>query len=704
MGEHSMKVKLKPGFSLLSKLNSSIKVKMYLSFVIPLLSIILLGLFSYSMSHSQIEQLSVQAAENSVSSQLKLFETIAENTDTLSLQIMSNEKIQGFLSVSGNKGDVGETMKNQTDVKQLINSLSSNSKTIKNVSIIGVEKTFSTHSSIQKTLMKDIEDDALYSKIFNGEIKTAWISDLDKINRLFKENRQTTGAVLCYIRQISNLQTRAPLGLAVIELNKEVAENILSSLNSTEGDQCHFITQEGFDLSVSQKAGEDLSQLTPGYDFIKNPLYQSILASDKNLLTGDDARFVSVMGKLDETNIVIGKQISKTVLFSSSNTIMLVTGLIVLISFVLSGLMAITLSSGMSKAINQIAGSAKQAASGDLTALPSTHRTDELGALTTSIASMIVNMRKLIQEAVGTADRVYQSAFEVSSDSQQVVKVSQDISTAINEIASGASSQAAEAESSALKSHDLADSINKVTQTTLRIEQVSHSALDLTRHGLSAVTELDEKSRQTNAIINEVSRDIQNLSKASKQIGSIVKVISGIAEQTRLLSLNASIEAARAGEMGRSFAVVADEVKKLAEQTALAVQEIASIVKNNQIQTENAAQRTMDTEVSLAEQNDAREKAIRAFTDISASMEDLVTQLSHIIADTDAMSTFKDQMVSSIENISAVSEETAATTEEVTASCSQQLTDLEAFQTKASDLETEANHLKEVIKVFKLES
>ena len=99
--------------------------------------------------------------------------------------------------------------------------------------------------------------------------------------------------------------------------------------------------------------------------------------------------------------------------------------------------------------------------------------------------------------------------------------------------------------------------------------------------GREVIDKVLETSSHINTSVNEVSRQIENLNQQSKSIESIISTISGIADQTNLLALNAAIEAARAGEQGRGFAVVADEVRQLAARTSSSTGEIISVIKLN---------------------------------------------------------------------------------------------------------------------------
>ncbi len=375
----------------------------------------------------------------------------------------------------------------------------------------------------------------------------------------------------------------------------------------------------------------------------------------------------------------------------------------VVISVLICGLIAFMISGRMSSSINKIITVAKTAASGDLRQKLSSSKDDEFGVLINSIGAMMSSMRKLIFDTAGIAERVYESSVIVSDSSKHIASISEDITTAVEEIAMGATAQANDSDSAVKKTADLADKIGVVSQNTEQIKQVSNNSLIITKRGLASIEELNSKVMHTNSIIHDVRNDINALGVRSKQITNIVKIITDMANQTRLLSLNASIEAARAGVYGLGFAVVADEVNKLADQTASAARDIASIVKENQIQTDRAIEKAASTESTIKDQNLALEKAIGSFNEISDAMEVLAQKVQLINSNTNEMELHKDQVLLSIQSISAVSEQTASSTQEVTAASEQQVNEMKILQNKASELEHDAGRLKEAIAVFKVE-
>jgi methyl-accepting chemotaxis protein len=316
---------------------------------------------------------------------------------------------------------------------------------------------------------------------------------------------------------------------------------------------------------------------------------------------------------------------------------------------------------------------------------------------------MIANMRMMIRQTAKIASSVDSSASTVASATRQVSSVSQEISNAIQEIAKGASSQAADAEQGSGKMNALAQKINIVSENSNAIETFSRETMMYTEKGLSSVSELDQRAKETTSITNAIINEIKMLDDNSKSIGKIIKAISGIADQTNLLALNAAIEAARAGDAGKGFAVVADEVRKLAEQSMNATREIVTIVKDTQTQTSRAVQRAETSSGILRLQNESLQNTIEIFRNISSSMKQLAKKVENTMDAISEMDEFKVQTIASIENISAVSEQTAASSQEVTASTQEQIASIEELAAHAQQLNEAASNLTEAISRFKVD-
>jgi methyl-accepting chemotaxis protein len=191
--------------------------------------------------------------------------------------------------------------------------------------------------------------------------------------------------------------------------------------------------------------------------------------------------------------------------------------------------------------------------------------------------------------------------------------------------------------------------------------QAAETGIETARHAAEAMVLVNES---TTAVTNAIARLDYN----SDAIGGIVATITGIADQTNLLALNAAIEAARAGEQGRGFAVVADEVRKLAEEAQSAAGQISELIR--EIQAETQATVTIVDEGAARTQDGVKtvEHARQAFASIGAQVEELASGITLITSSMSEVAAVAEQSSASSEQVSASTEQTSASAQEIAAS------------------------------------
>ena len=320
------------------------------------------------------------------------------------------------------------------------------------------------------------------------------------------------------------------------------------------------------------------------------------------------------------------------------------------VAFLLSALlMAVRshLSARRLKAVGLIANRAAAIASGDLTGIElGIKSSDQIGALAYGMQSMQVELASIIGTVASTAGTLSSSAVSMRSASDQMHR--------------RIDQQAQQTQQAATAMQEMSASIAEVSRHTQSAAETARSAAQTARDGGIIVKQMLGSMHSIASAVTETSSTVGLLGDDSKRISQIVTVIDEIARKTNLLALNAAIEAARAGDQGRGFAVVAGEVRRLAESTAQATGEIASMIQGIQERTKTAvasmASGTSTVQQGVVTTNQAGE-ALERIIGMAERVDRMITQIAIAACQ---QATAADQSSASLDSIHSLANENLA--------------------------------------------
>jgi len=371
-----------------------------------------------------------------------------------------------------------------------------------------------------------------------------------------------------------------------------------------------------------------------------------------------------------------------------------------LLASVAGMILAFVMSKSLTTEIRSLATTARIVAEGDLTRDVPVNTSDEVGELAAAFNQMVGNLREIAREAKTTSTAVNTSAAALSASAEEMNTSTEEIAATVEQIAKGAEHQAGLVEQISKVMREMANSINEIAARAKSAAEAAAEAGYTAQTGGKSAREAMDKMKGVFSIIESAASGVKGFSDKTQQIGTIVDVITKIAQQTHLLALNATIEAARAGEAGRGFAVVAEEVRKLATEAASSAEKIAEIIK--QVQGENTKV-AGSIEVATREISSGREVLTYtgdALEDIVRVVVEEVKKVQEISALTQQQTQGAQELVKTIDEIAKVAEDNATATEEAAAATTEQTASMEQMAQAAQQVSKLADKLKTLVARF----
>lgn len=346
-----------------------------------------------------------------------------------------------------------------------------------------------------------------------------------------------------------------------------------------------------------------------------------------------------------------------------------------------------------------------QISHGDLTTVidpKSLKRSDEIGVMARALRDTIDKLGRIIQNISQSSKVLMKEGNELGNMANQTSNTSDEVSHAVEEIAKGAVVQAEEIERATGLVSDMGEQIEQIAGGIQALYQISGEMQSAGKYAEDNMKQFTVSNEQTNTAIGKVAENVKKTDESVNVIADALSLITDIADETNLLSLNASIEAARAGDAGRGFAVVAAQIQKLAEESNSSALQISQIISTLSEDSANTLSVMDELGRNLKVQQEKLVDTLNRFNDVSGGIVSSNESTEQIHKQATDCNASRNSVIDIIQDLSALSQENAASTEQTTASMEELNATISLLAVSAKELQNLAVALENDIKFFKV--
>ena len=676
------------------KFGMSIAVQLTIGFMIPVLFIVMVGSISYLKASDGLTANYKKSSINALSMTVNSFDESMQTIKSNATELSQDTTVMSY-ALGGFRSDTAKREQAKTSVGNMLIVKQTGSDMIQNIHIIPVEDVDLLTSKKMESTSIDSFIDELQNSEDAGLMSNAYIQW--NTSHSFVDEQMEIGEDEYALYCSKVFSSGASKGLVIIDVSSSSVLNLMNRLDFGKGSQVSYISADGKELATGDDiAIADVPEFTSEKENAEEGFSKYVNYNGKT--------YFFMMYPSSVTGGYICAMVPKNVITKESDSIRDITIIRVVLACLIALVISVMTIRKISKNIQKSVKKLDKVSQGELVEDKTTasNANNEFGKLHSAIYITVKRMRELVETVKDMIEQVSDTGNKVSDSSNNVGQVVQKMGGEIQDIHKIIEKEDQEIASCNQQMEELSLKIKTVSKDILEIIGQIEESQTIISNGMNAVENMTEQSKDTRDVTDEVQSHVSRLGIKIEDIARFVEKIQEIAEETNLLSLNASIEAARAGENGKGFSVVAEEIRKLADnsaETAVSIQKVISEIRQYSM---NAIDKVHSAETIVSSQVDSAQNTAQIFVSIDEFMRKLEDQMKSVTDNVEEMNNERHAALRSIKAISGLSEETVQSANQVNDSLKEQVTCTAVMEEEAERLKTNMKELEKAVATFKL--